>query len=273
MISSRSHLTIAVVAAVLTLVTSIVVASATATAATTSSNRYQDFVPAPTMLAGVQSQAAADAVSSPACSKPLAQRSGGWSCIVAGTQQLRPAATAAAAAGFCTVEGCYWPIDSTHLEWDSAQFSYGIGKTYIGSGNAYIKWTLSGTKMTENPVRINSLSTSTTHTIFSGALSNGTKGKANGGSILHTCPSQPKLGAAASFTQRLWPNSGCALQDSTSFDHNMVAEMSWELPNHTGYWYIYTRSVVAHAPKKGAGYTFDPANYLPGNAEVSGYHA
>jgi hypothetical protein len=108
----------------------------------------------------------------------------------------------------------------------------------------------------------------TVNTIFSGALSNGADGVANGGTVKQRCSPNTRPAAAANETVA-YPN-GCKLYDNTSYDHNQVVQASWKFSNYPGYWYFYVRSPVSHAPDKSI-FRFHLASDLSGSSSVGGY--
>lgn len=235
----------------------------TANAQTTTTASYSDYLPTGT-------NAAVATTGATQCAKTVNQRSGPWLCIneegsrtamAAGVSHLNPIVTD------CITSGCWDLVDTTHAEF-YGNYVYGQGGTVLGSGTDYIKWTLTGASETQNPARFTN-SRATTQSDFDGSLSNGAVGVANGGSVKSYC-NEGRLGIQGAGISRSWPNGGCTLYDSTSYNHNMVAEMSWFTNGYEGRWYIFTRSPVSHANDK-ANFRFTSADALPGNPTGSGW--
>jgi hypothetical protein len=220
------------------------------------SSRYNDFdAPVVTSVGAAQ------------CTKAVAARTGAWACPDSATPTA-PGIQPNLAASPPAFSGTDWNlIDSTHAEFYGT-FIWGYGSTQFGGGTNYIKWTLNGSTMTENPVRFQ-VARATTKSVFSGELFNGAANVPHGGSPLKAC-TQGSVGIQGGGITRAWPNGGCALQDSSNYDHNMVGEMSWYTNGYPGDWWVYARSPVAHAADK-ANFRFTSASTRPGDAANSGY--
>jgi hypothetical protein len=192
----------------------------------------------------------------------------GW--VTFNTGIARPM-NAAATTGFCNLDGCWYRADATHVEWDSQVFAYGYGSTHLGTGFAYIKWTLNGGNMRGNPVRFQ-VTSYTTHAYFEGEVRNGAPGVSGGGSLL-TRGLSPTYGAKAANTW-LYCNApnGWGSYNIGVWDKNMTDYMYWNLSNYPGSWYVYARSVVAHATSSAKNnYFFDAVNQLPGSPDGAGW--
>jgi hypothetical protein len=130
-------------------------------------------------------------------------------------------------------------LDSTHAEFYGT-FICGAGTNLLGTGTNYVKWTLTGSQMSQNPVRFQ-VTRATTKSVFSGELFNGAAGVPHGGSPIGACQRKDTPLSGADIT-RAWPDGGCSLRDTNNYDHNMVAEMSWYTNGYTGNWWVYARS-------------------------------
>ncbi|SOD71047.1 hypothetical protein SAMN05892883_0646 [Jatrophihabitans sp. GAS493] len=204
------------------------------------------------------------------CTKKPAERSGAWACIdtsSVATPSVSPDATPSRSV-FCDNHGCWTVFNDFFAEFNTTTITYGIGAKVLGNEHILIEWHLTGAQTVASPVQSRN-SNYTVNTIFSGALYNGAVGKANGGSLVHSCGPNTRPAASASYLVS-YPG-GCNLYDNHNYDHNMVIETSWKLSGYEGYWWAYQRSPVMHAPDK-AIYRFSTASALPGSYAAAGYN-
>jgi len=100
------------------------------------------------------------------CAKPLAERTGGWSCpketAATPAESLRKLqaelgkdkvsdadiAEVAAASGWCTVEGCWTQVDAYRTSFSLSSGAYGYGRTPLGTMSFSFKTVTAGTKFT-----------------------------------------------------------------------------------------------------------------------------
>jgi hypothetical protein len=167
--------------------------------------------------------------------------------------------------------GACWTVDNDFkAEFHTTKLHYGHGSTELGQVHFSIYWNLTGAQTLALPVQSRNTH-ATTHTIFSGALYNGAKNVSGGGKLIKTC--SPNIRGAAPADKLVSYPKGCKLHDKgKNYNHNMIIQVSWELPEYSGYWYASIRSPVAHAEDK-AIYRFATADDLPGSAHRQGYHA
>lgn len=159
-------------------------------------------------------------------------------------------------------------FDDFFAEFNTVSIYLGYGGKTIANVHVLVEWKLVGAQETAYPVQTR-VSTYTVNTIFSGALSNGAKGVAGGGTVKSRCSPQTRPAAAAS--ELVSYANGCKLYDNTSYDHNMVVQASWTFSNYPGYWYFYVRSPVSDSPTKDI-YRFDVASDLSGSSSVGGWN-
>lgn len=224
---------------------------------------YQDW-PSPDSHVATSGQAQ--------CGLTQQARTGGWLCFGTTHPNIPSPAPSAVTPDtmYCNSSGCYYRNSNYETDWISNDFVFGIGSEAVGSGYAYLQWTLSGVQTTEGGYFEVNKAVSGSH--WSGALYNGAPGYDNGGTLKHSCTIE-STGSHPANTQVYSPSSWCTLGDSTSYDHNMLAEMPSSVSGYSGYWWLYTRSVVAHTSTLGHAYIFDAVNKLPGDPWAKGYDA
>jgi hypothetical protein len=188
------------------------------------------------------------------------------------------AVTPAATTGWCNGGGCWFRYDDFHVDFNSNQFAYGHGSTYLGSGNYYINWQLTGPKTNVGPSYV-ILSTATSSVVGSSALLNGAQGT-SGGSLLAgpvTCCTPEWTYSHPANTRYQWPTNRLPwFRDYSAWDHNTTVRYSWHIPGYSGYWYVWARSVVSHTTARNSPdstYRFDEVDYLTQSPYASGYPA
>jgi hypothetical protein len=227
--------------------------------------------PASAPIASVQS------AGSDNCAVAVGQRRGGWVCRLAGQTAVQGDRALAAAAmdGYCdNVWGCWYVINPHQAEFHSYQLANGKNGTVLGySENYHVIWKTGSTTYNTSAQNAITLSSSSTHVVFSGSLFNGARNKV--GSIISTCtPVLYKNGASAPAGSRIQsPTPYCLLADRRNYDHNMAAQLTFFLPGQSGYWYIYARSPVAHTSALGSFYTFSHSDVLPADRFGAGWKA
>lgn len=161
-------------------------------------------------------------------------------------------------------------LEDRHLLVRTERVLYGDGNKDIGVVHLTIYWNLTGAQTLALPVQARN-SHSTVHTIFRGALYNGAHHAKDGGKLILSC--SPNVRGAAAAEKLVSYPKGCKLYDKgKNYDHNMVVETAWELPQYSGYWYCYFRSPVAHAENKET-YRFGKASDLPQDFQKVGHDA
>jgi hypothetical protein len=235
------------------------------TGSTVKTQRGTDYLAAPADEARVV------AANEGQCSKPLAERAGGWSCRTA---------PVAAVTGYCNASGCYKRYDDFHVDWATVgSFTYGYGGSVVGSGNAYMNWQLAGPNTTSYPARVK-LSSSTTDMVGSISLLNGAQ-NTTGGSLLkgpYICCSPEWNRPHGPNITYAWPaDRKIITRDDTAWDNNSVVEFSWTVPGYPGYWFMWVRSVVSHTTLRNSGgnsiYRFGPVNNETQAPHAEGWRA
>ncbi len=123
---------------------------------------------------------------------------------------------------------------------------YGYGQATYGTINYGFFWTLSGPAIKAYPIQVR-YSNTTSGTLFDGSIFNGPVGVV--GSIKNSCEGAA-FGTTLGGVLRTWTPSGCVAYDSDSWDHESVVEVSWYVPGHSGRWWCYIKSPVAHSTDK-----------------------
>lgn len=202
------------------------------------------------------------------CSKPVAERSGGWACADRAALVARPASIPATTPSHCNTGGCWYRYTASHVEYVSTGVAYGYGSELLGTSYMHLIWTFSGIATRETA---NNRNTGSTRVVdWEGALFNG--GHNVEGSVIHECSSVAGPSTVGANVETHSPANYCSLSDNHNYDHHMLGQYIWSVSGIPGAYYIYGLSVVSHSPTlNGSTYTFDSVDILPADPYGSGY--
>lgn len=209
------------------------------------------------------------ATSGAICGLPVSQRSGGWSCQAT----RRAPVTVSPATGYCRADGSCWNRTNDFVSTYSTTIGYGYNGEYLGSVRLDFDFSLTGIKLTTNPVQAvftEALQYATIDGVdMNGDVFNGAPGVSGGGHAI-----RGKLKWSPHFGEYVRPSYRWTYSttDNTTWDHNAINEVQWTVAGTTGYYYAYARSICSHTTDKKI-YRFDSASSVPGDAEKSGWVA
>ncbi|HEU5270405.1 MAG TPA: hypothetical protein VFU36_10830, partial [Jatrophihabitans sp.] len=91
--------------------------------------------------------------------------------------------------------------------------------------------------------------------------------------LRHTYSISPTTPVAGPETTISWRPNGYKAYDYNNWDHNVLTQFSWSVPNAPGYFWMSVRSPCSHTTQRGPGafYRFGPYLKFPGDLERSGW--
>lgn len=224
------------------------------------------------------------------CSKPVAQRTGGWSCpdeaSATPAESLRKvqdavgkakvtdadiAEVAAASSGFCNVEGCWSQVDAYRTSFSLSSGTYGYGTTPLGTMSFSFKTVTAGTKFTVSSASFKTNSRGnrsgwiSREILYLSAAYPGGNSQSPIQRATYTDPdSVQAVGSWLTAPDKYWYET---IQQPTA-----AVEVGWRDPSsaYPGEWYVYAKS-IKYKRQSNATYTTQGTS-VPSDAAGAGWH-